>query len=147
MFACHLGQVPNRARADVRDDFGSCKAPCAQRRREVPLPRFLVEQLSPHLATLKPDDLVFTGVRRGSPLRAAIFRRGHFNAAAEAIGLPGLHPHELRHSAASLLLNERGRNLRELQDLLGHRSLSTTARCTHIDRGRLRSVVDDLGLA
>ena len=34
--------------------------------------------------------------------RAAVFRRGHFDAAARAIGLRGLHPHELRHTAASL---------------------------------------------
>jgi integrase len=50
--------------------------PKTHQRREVPLPRFLVDQLAPHLAPLAPDDLVFTGVRRGSPLRAAIFRRG-----------------------------------------------------------------------
>jgi site-specific recombinase XerD len=45
-----------------------------------------------------------------------------------------------------LLLNERGRNIRELQELLGHRSLATTARYTHIDRERLRGVVADLDL-
>ena len=54
--------------------------------------------------------------------------------------------HGLRHSAANLLLNERGRNIRELQELLGHRSLATTARYTHIDRGRLRGLVEDLAL-
>ena len=45
-----------------------------------------------------------------------------------------------------LLLNERGRNIRELQELLGHRSLSTTARYTHINRERLKSVVADRAL-
>ena len=54
--------------------------------------------------------------------------------------------HGLRHSAVNLLLNERGRNIRELQELLGHHSLATTARYTHIDRERLKSVVADLAL-
>jgi site-specific recombinase XerD len=45
-----------------------------------------------------------------------------------------------------LLLKERGRNIGELQELLGHRSLSTTARYTHINRERLKSVVADLAL-
>ena len=41
---------------------------------------------------------------RGEPLRAANFRRGCFAAAATAIGLPGLHPYELRHTAAGLAI-------------------------------------------
>jgi site-specific recombinase XerD len=60
--------------------------------------------------------------------------------------VPVITAHGLRHSAANLLLNERGRNIRELQELLGHRSLATTARYTHIDRERLRGVVADLNL-
>jgi integrase len=51
-----------------------------------------------------PDELVFAGVRGGGALRGPIFRRAAFDRAAEAIGLPGLHPHELRHTAASLAI-------------------------------------------
>ncbi|RYD26156.1 MAG: hypothetical protein EOP86_26340, partial [Verrucomicrobiaceae bacterium] len=58
----------------------------------------------------------------------------------------GISAHGLRHSAASLPLNEDGCNFREPQDLLGHRNLSTTAHCTHTDRKRLRSVVGGLHL-
>jgi integrase len=107
--------------------------PKTHQRREDPLPRFLVEQLAPHLARLAPDALVFTGVRRGSPLRAAIFRRGHFDAAASAIGIPGLHPHELRHTAASLAIAA-GADVKVVQQMLGHAS------ATH-DHGHLRPPV------
>jgi site-specific recombinase XerD len=70
----------------------------------------------------------------------------HLAAACRASGVDVITAHGLRHSAANLLLNERGRNIRELQELLGHRSLATTARYTHIDRERLRRVVADLDL-
>ena len=54
--------------------------------------------------------------------------------------------HGLRHSAATLLLNERGRNLKEIQELLRHKNLSTTARYTNVDRERLKAVMADLDL-
>jgi integrase len=109
MAALRAGRVDlGRRRAVIAESVTVVKAkgpvwgtPQTHQRREVPLPRFLADQLAPHLASLAPDDLVFTGVRRGSALRAAIFRRGHFHAAAAAIGIPGLHPRELRHTAAS----------------------------------------------
>ena len=44
------------------------------------------------------------------------------------------------------LLNERGANLRDVQALLGHKSIATTARYTHIDSERLRTVVGNLRL-
>ncbi len=61
--------------------------PKTHQRREVPIPRFLAQELAQHISDRSAEDLVFTGVRGGGPLRAAIFRRGHFDAAAKAIGL------------------------------------------------------------
>jgi integrase/recombinase XerC len=66
--------------------------------------------------------------------------------ARERARAPVISAHPLRHTAATLLLNERGANLRDVQALLGHKSLATTARYTHVDSERLRTVVGSLRL-
>jgi integrase len=86
--------------------------------RSVPLPRFLVDQLALHLAGRAHNDLVFTTVN-GDVLRNRNARRSWFDRAATTIGQPGLTPHELRHTAASLAISS-GANVKAVQRMLGH---------------------------
>lgn len=63
--------------------------PKTHQRRSVPVPKFLVEPISQHIAGRKRDDLVFTALA-GDVLRNTNFRRRVFDHAAEAVGLSGL---------------------------------------------------------
>jgi integrase len=58
-------------------------------------------------------------------LRNGNFRRRVFDRAAELVGLAGLKPHELRHTAASLAVAE-GANVKAVQRMLGHASAAMT---------------------
>ena len=98
--------------------------PKSHERRGVPLPRFLAEELEPHIAGRSPEQLVF-GTPSGAVLRNRNARRDWFNAAATAIGVADLTPHELRHTAASLAVSA-GANVKAVQRMLGHASAAMT---------------------
>jgi len=99
--------------------------PKSHERRWVPVPRFLVDGLVEHITGKGPDELVFTSPK-GAVLRVRGARRSWFDRAVELAGIPeGFHPHELRHTAASLAVSA-GANVKAVQRMLGHARASMT---------------------
>lgn len=91
-----------------------------------------------HLTIKKgAEDHVFLN-RRGAPLsRVMVFNI--VKGAAQRAGIKkNISPHTLRHSFATELI-QRGADLRAVQDMLGHESITTTEIYTHLDRDYLRS--------
>jgi integrase/recombinase XerC len=89
----------------------------------------------PQLVTAESGPALLLG-RRGRrvdqrQVRAAVHR------VARAAGVEDIGPHALRHTAATHLL-QGGSDLRSVQELLGHATLSTTQRYTHVSADRLR---------
>jgi hypothetical protein len=90
--------------------------------RDVPVPRFVLEQLP--VAGRKPGEWLFTGAR-GGRIDPHNWRRRPFRPAAKEAGLGDLHPHALRHTAASLAIAT-GADVMVVQRMLGHASAAIT---------------------
>ena len=89
---------------------------------------------------IEPDFALFRGVR-GAPLHPRTLQKV-VTGLRQKLGLPAsATPHALRHSFATHLLDAGG-DLRTIQELLGHRSLSTTQRYTAVETERLLSVYE-----
>jgi integrase len=115
-------------------------------RREVPVPKFLVNDLYEQIDGKRTDDLVFTGPK-GAILRSQTLRQAALPRASKMLGLCEpkldkdghpildskgepvltgfLHPHELRHTAASLAIAS-GADVKVVQQMLGHKSATMT---------------------
>lgn len=101
---------------------------------------FQMRQLNPRMQASAAASKVFLN-KHGGPLSTRSVRR-KLDKYLVAAGLdPGISPHTLRHSVATHLLNN-GADLRSVQELLGHQSLSTTQIYTHLTTSRMKQVYD-----
>jgi integrase/recombinase XerD len=113
--------------------------------RVVPLGRSAIAAIQNYLATGRPAlvtakspaNLFLT--KRGTPFAAVTLWQRIKNRARHAGIERNFTPHMLRHSFATHLL-EHGEDLRVIQELLGHASISTTEVYTHVAANRLREV-------
>ncbi len=134
---------------DVNGDlvFGPTKT---RQARTVAIPQAVQAQLEQHLELFTapaPDALVFTSPR-GEPIRLQNFRRRTWAPAVQSAGLPeGLRIHDMRHTAASVLINA-GVPIKSIQEHLGHSSITVTMdRYAHLypeARQTVAAVLDDL---
>lgn len=99
-----------------------------------------LQKVRPHLLKDKHHNLLFVN-NHGNPISP----RGVQYALTQQAKLAGLrqkvNPHMLRHSFATHLLDN-GANLRVVQSLLGHESLSTTQIYTHVSQEKLKEIYD-----
>lgn len=91
----------------------------------------------PQLAGERSGNALFLG-DKGGRIDPRIVRSMVHKTAARA-GVHDIAPHGLRHSTATHLL-QGGADLRAVQEMLGHSSLSTTQRYTHVDTARLSAI-------
>lgn len=113
-----------------------------RKERQVPVLAIVETMLAAYRAACPfaetPDRPLFMGVR-GKRMRQQIAQKS-MREMRVSLGLPETAtPHALRHSFATHLL-QNGANLREIQELLGHASLSTTQRYTAVDAKELMKV-------
>ncbi len=92
--------------------------------RSVPVPAFVLDELSVQCQGKQPTDLVFSG-RDGGYLPRPKSATGWFQAAVKRAGIQTITPHDLRHTCASLAVSA-GVNVLALQRMLGHTSAKIT---------------------
>jgi integrase len=118
--------------------------------RWVPLTKELVAELSTlrELTEGRDEKLVFLneGQLQSDRVKArpGIKFREAFDAAKKRAGLPDIHMHDLRHTAASHLIMA-GVDIRTLADILGHRTLQMVQRYTHLLHGHKLEAIDKIG--
>lgn len=116
-----------------------------RKQRLIPVLPAIIDAITVYLAQCPyaggPGDPLFVGAR-GKRLNPGVVQR-QMRRLRSLLGLPDTAtPHALRHSFATHLLSGGG-DLRTIQELLGHASLSTTQRYTEVDAGHLTAVYRD----
>ncbi len=137
-----IGEALGLTRDDMATDARITVTGKGNKQRNVPLLPIVALKVEKYLAACPfasgGDKPLFVGAR-GEKLNPAVAQR-NLRALRRQLGLPDtVTPHALRHSFATHLLAD-GADLRSLQDLLGHSSLSTTQLYTKVDDQHLSSV-------
>lgn len=116
-----LSVSQNAVQLGVRHTVGPTKG---RKARSVPVPEFVLDELSIQCRGKAPGDLVFPG-RDGGYLQRPKSATGWFQAAVKRAGVQKITPHDLRHTCASLAVSA-GVNVLALQRMLGHTSAAMT---------------------
>lgn len=134
-----LGEVLNLKVSDIDSDrmIIRIEQGKGKKDRNVMLADSLLETLRAYWKQERPRGLLFPGQDRQHPLNATIFQRAFAVARLAARIEKPVSFHTLRHSFATHLM-ESGVSVRTIQALLGHRSLETTQRYTHVAGDYLR---------
>lgn len=143
-----VSELVNLKRAGIYADIGFLRViGKGNKERLVPIGKEALRFLQIYLNEIRPnqkiqddfDSFVFLN-RRGKPLsRVMIFMIIKENVAKAGIR-KSVSPHTFRHSFATHLI-EGGADLRAVQEMLGHESITTTEIYTHLDRDYLRQVI------
>ncbi|MGH8702187.1 MAG: tyrosine-type recombinase/integrase [Burkholderiales bacterium] len=110
-----------------------------QKERLVPLSRRLLEALRGYGRQYRPATWLFPGVKPATALSGGAVQRLCWRTAKRAGLSKRIHPHTLRHSFATHLL-EAGVDLLSVQALLGHSHFNTTAKYLHVSMRRLQQL-------
>ncbi len=132
----------------IHFELGVCRVlGKGSKERLVPIGRPALRAVQRYLDELRPDlekpavsgERIFLS-RTGQPITRVVVWQVVKRHAAR-VGLKDIHPHTLRHSFATQMLAG-GADLRVVQELLGHSNINTTQVYTHVDRSRLKEVVN-----
>ena len=137
-----VGEVAGLTRAQVDLDRGRVLVRGkGDKEREVPMSDHAIDALDVYLSAGRPtmageDRTSMFFNRRGKPFSGRDIRAMVEQYAGRLLPGRRVTPHTLRHSFATHLL-EGGADIRAVQELLGHASVATTQRYTHVSRTRL----------
>ena len=147
MYACgmRVSELVNLKNPDFNFDekTGFIRQAKGKKDRIFNIPKFLAEDLKEQVKNQegRKQDFVFTGPK--GKLTPRNLQKIVSKAAAKAGIKKDVHPHTLRHSFATHLL-ENSVDIRKIQELLGHADLSTTQIYTHISQQELKKIKSPL---
>lgn len=135
-----LSELIGLNKSDIREDSILIRGK-GKKQRQIPLNQMCVEALENHFRTtiFFDGDAVFVSSKnqRMSPCTVTHLVKKYLGT----INKEDLSPHSLRHTFASLMLSNQV-NLRVIQDFLGHESLATTQKYTHINNEDMKRASD-----